>query len=279
MIRYEGFLTIDGREFLDGTEPKGLPPGVYLPASAWKPGVSLPPNTKLVGAPGVIPSQLAAAAAFTGTLRATPQEKRKFWECSVSDELISMHRFQTGRAVLEELKLLGAQIEIKPARDLTSSGALGDGKAECQPADDGRMRFSPGAMSYNAGFGLTWIGAPPFRADETLLHELFHKARQAAGKACLLRTHNEWDNREEFYAILVTNICRSERGSSLLRGSHRPRFEMLKDDDATLAQRHTIDLFVLKKDMPRLWQKLAAIPARFNPLREWERQEQMPKSA
>ncbi len=278
MIRYEGFVTIDGREFLDGTEPKGLPPGVYVPASVWKPGVKLPPNTKLSAVPGLI-QQGAAIAGFSAALHAKPEEKRKFWECSVADELLSVNGTKTGRAVLEELRTLGAQVEIKPARDLTSSGALGDGKAQCQPKDDGRMRFSPGVMSYTAGIGLTWIGAPPYRADEVLLHELFHKARQAAGKACVLKTFNEWDNREEFYAILVTNICRSERGSALLRGSHRPRFEMLQDDAATVAQRHNIDLFVLKEDMPVLWKKLAAVPGRFNPVREWVRQEELTKVA
>jgi hypothetical protein len=128
-------------------------------------------------------------------------------------------------------------------------------------------------MSYNAGFGLSWIGSPPYRADEVLLHELFHKTRQAAGKACTLNTSNEWDNREEFYAIMVTNILRSERGAALLRGSHRPKFDPLLMDEVDFAKQYLMALFDLKKEMQRLWLRLATVPGRFNPIREWIRQD------
>jgi hypothetical protein len=57
--------------------------------------------------------------------------------------------------------------------------------------------------------------------DDQLLHELVHALREMRGELNQIPTDDKaWDNEEEFFAILVTNIYLSELGKKYLQGNH-----------------------------------------------------------
>jgi hypothetical protein len=57
--------------------------------------------------------------------------------------------------------------------------------------------------------------------DYQLLHELVHAVREMRGQLQMVPTVNkEWDNQEEFFAILIANIYLSETGKRYLGASH-----------------------------------------------------------
>ena len=80
-----------------------------------------------------------------------------------------------------------------------------------------RILFNPGDYGHHHFTSAETAG---FRPDEILLHELFHARRQMAGQEERVPMGHHFDNQEEFYAVMVTNIYSSECGAMLLRGSH-----------------------------------------------------------
>jgi hypothetical protein len=67
--------------------------------------------------------------------------------------------------------------------------------------------------------------------DETLLHELVHSLRELLGQFHRYPTVvSGYDNEEEFFAILLTNIYISEKGGEVLRSSHHGAFGALSPD-------------------------------------------------
>jgi hypothetical protein len=272
MISWNSFLMIDGRELKNGQGPGPLAPGNYVPASVWRPGVKLPPGTRLWGGPGLgaeIKGALEAShrALFSG------EEVQRFWENGVAEVVKTINTSTVGRAVLDEIQAAGMKVTIKPARNPTACGAKGDPEAKCQPKDDGRMVFSPGALGRSPDRGLSWITSPPYRPDDVLVHELFHKARQARGVACVVPRGDEWHNNEELYAILIANIYLSERGLKLLRGSHRSTFDVLRETADSISDKYSVALYTLQRDMPSFFAKMNAVPCSFNPIRVWTRKE------
>src|SRR5262245_9519538 len=65
-----------------------------------------------------------------------------------------------------------------------------------------------------------YASQPGGAADEVLLHEMLHGLRHMAGQQDMSAIGGGYNTIEEFYAILLTNICMSERGRTLLRKNH-----------------------------------------------------------
>ena len=90
------------------------------------------------------------------------------------------------------------------------------------------------------------LTSPGGRPDEVLLHELVHALRMAQGRSLCLFMPDNYDTIEEFYAILIANIYRSECGYRTLRASHFGKTNLAETDDGRFyaAYKDKIDPFV-----------------------------------
>lgn len=118
-----------------------------------------------------------------------------------------------------------------------------------------------------------------FQPDEVLFHELVHAARYLGGdfKKTPIPKMPEYDNEEEYFAVLITNIYISERGRSFasFSKSHRLRRKpemneqeadpwafLLEDDNYRLVEKFC-------KQHPTIAPIIAHAPADFNPIRDY----------
>jgi hypothetical protein len=113
------------------------------------------------------------------------------------------------------------------------------------------------------------VSGPGATADEILLHEMIHGVRQMMGRSVneTISGNPGMDNYEEFLAILVSNIFRSERGTSQLRMDHHG-FAPLSGptvDPAVFASTYDRYLSYFDVEQPRFCKNLRTIKASFNP--------------
>jgi hypothetical protein len=118
-----------------------------------------------------------------------------------------------------------------------------------------------------------------FQPDEIVFHELVHAARYLGGdfKQTPIPKMPDYDNEEEYFAVLVTNIYSSEKGRSFasFRKSHRLRLKpgmneqeadpwafLLEDDNYRLVEKFC-------KQHPTIAPIIAHAPADFNPIRDY----------
>lgn len=115
-------------------------------------------------------------------------------------------------------------------------------------------------------------------ADDVLLHEMTHAMRQMSGLMDKTPLGHNYDNEEEFYAILVANIYASEWGrNNDLRLSHHSHDHLGHDQDASakfLPKRdmHDYRYRLIRKlvdEEPQLCHRIAMAPAKFNPIRRY----------
>lgn len=133
-----------------------------------------------------------------------------------------------GRAVLDAIAATGQPVRVQPVSTVATKGRqqyqLDDAhmNAEGLPrGPDGKYRgtltlvhFTPDAeeRGNDARAGM--------RADEVLLHELVHALGMVAGHLFNTPMGDEFDDEDEFKAILVTNIYSSEIGRPLRLSHH-----------------------------------------------------------
>ena len=134
-------------------------------------------------------------------------------------------------------------------------------------------------------------------ADDVLFHELVHAFLQLAQIFRSVPRMDGYHNREDFYAVLFTNIYVSEQNKSLspnhtkhLRGDHNLPFHTLDEGEPDVARAGDPSLQFYKKytfeiddlfhsdsvAMTHLAEKLATVPAAFNPLRSRPKSEYIP---
>lgn len=138
------------------------------------------------------------------------------------------------------------------------------------------IRYSPGnwvadrltLQNFHPGYS-----GPGTDPDEVLLHEVFHGLRAMQGLTMLRNVpfQRKYDSFDEFFAILVTNIFRSELKRPKLRADHSD-FQSLQSHgftnvhewmDYRLNRSH---LRKLRRQMPNLWRDLKGVKAEFNPI-------------
>jgi hypothetical protein len=101
---------------------------------------------------------------------------------------------------------------------------------------DSEVHFTPQETVPICGSGVVASacrlrGQAEHNPDETLLHELVHSLRELLGQFYRYPTVvSDYDNEEEFFAILLVNIYISEKGGKVLRASHRGAFGALSPD-------------------------------------------------
>jgi hypothetical protein len=113
---------------------------------------------------------------------------------------------------------------------------------------------------------------PRWKAEDILLHELFHALRMLTIPDWKTQTHRRlpgpFVHVEELYAILVTNMYVSERGrDNELRGSWSADYEVLDSNDLKIRLDYGLYLTRLEAQMPELTSQLRALPTKFNPFR------------
>jgi len=232
----------------------------------------------------------------------------------IRDNLAAVAKHTTGRAVLAEIRRARNKLTIRPYRpthdgdhNATSQGlsskkstllgfkvrdsdgkavaSLGEGTGEGSRAD---IAFSPEMWGPNGSSNIT---GPSTLPDEVLLHELIHACRQMNGVSHSSAVDSDYENEEEFVAIVLTNIYMSEKKQTVFCGSHGvedrkigkyvvgKKIPILPDPHKFLdnVQRMTPPpdqlLEKVRNRQRDMWNAIKDIPvssAAFNPVREWD---------
>jgi hypothetical protein len=188
----------------------------------------------------------------------------------------------TGRAVLRAIGRIAQRSMLVEPMMGTDGGMPNayampvDKKAARRQGSDTEVRYTPAHWKPSAmhpsvtGFKF-WYG-PGTTPDELLLHEVVHGLRHMAG---LRMTRNVpfqagYDSFEEFYAILIANIYRSELGRLELRHDHHGFMALsaVGINNQTDFYNHRLNqqhLNKLRRQQPALFADLQGVKAKFNP--------------
>ena len=106
------------------------------------------------------------------------------------------------------------------------------------------------------------------RRDEILFHEMTHATHHMAGKMNRSDAPPGFDSKEEFWAIMLTNVYASAWNRPLRKNHHGHRFISLPDAQAFFAKYSTM-VDWMSRDMPVLSRGIADLAwIAFNPLRD-----------
>lgn len=112
---------------------------------------------------------------------------------------------------------------------------------------------------------------PGALGDEILLHEMVHGLRQMMGRSVRESVGGNpgMDNYEEFVAITIANVYRSEVGAPQLRQDHHGFLPLTgpTTNPAVFANTYAQYLNYMDIEMPRLCKNLREASCAFNPLR------------
>jgi hypothetical protein len=187
----------------------------------------------------------------------------------VQVQLEQIARRRTGRALLRAIGSFGREVVIQPWPDKDNPGAntgtesvadaqsatpTGQQLLTCNRGNAGKPILQDGKPLMGTGGGSRsvirfspevseQIRGPGNDADEVLLHELAHAYRMSQGLHRCERMGDsydageDWDSIEEFFAILIANIYRSECRRQGLRADH-----FLKECPGKQRKGHTVCL-------------------------------------
>jgi len=213
-------------------------------------------------------------------------------ERTVTEQLDIIRKRATGRAVVAEVKARPDHVvKIRPFDFLPKEkwklglGALTttlDGPAptwaagvpRCGATFTGKPFCSGHSAPKGTGTGSSaeiYFTASRHRApDETLLHELVHASRMVDGVWYPMPVNGGYGNQEEFLAVLVENIYRSEKGEKRPSDYKGHPIDTAKFLDATSPSPRSV-IAGMRGKQPSLFSALAALPRgmpAFNPVRQ-----------
>jgi hypothetical protein len=186
---------------------------------------------------------------------------REGFEKDVAKVLDAIWATQTGRAVLQLFNSLPGDIFIIPNPGNPDSGTV---NAEARPGSlSSRIPFEPAAFPNDP---------KTLNPGEVLFHELVHSVRELSGKLDQSPIHDAYEDIEEYFAIVVSNVYRSELNRIGLRGGHHSESLPPKQrDDAGVflnAGENRKRLERLRSESPDLFNAVASVgSARWNPIR------------
>lgn len=115
-----------------------------------------------------------------------------------------------------------------------------------------------------------------FQPDDVLFHEMVHALRMLRGLLDLSRIRG-WDNIEDLFAIMLTNIYNSSNNrNNDLRGDHAATFHVLgtsalrpteQIDEQRFYVEFSPDIDRLWRSLPTLCDAISQVPCKWNPLR------------
>jgi hypothetical protein len=137
----------------------------------------------------------------------------------------------------------------------------------------GTGKGSDSAVYFTSQDHLNTLALPGGRPDEVLLHELVHALRSSMALTLCVSPSNiiEYDTVEEFYAILIANIYRSENGYRDLRSNHSGVKTALAPpltDEAVFYRMYQGYVDTLVQQMPSLCCGIGMVMSKFNPIRK-----------
>jgi hypothetical protein len=156
---------------------------------------------------------------------------------------------------------------------LTAKGApiYDKGRPMCQTADGGKHVCAVGTgtgVNADIFFASKKYVSPHNPADEALLHEIVHAMRLVNGVMQFLPMNGGYGNLEEFLAVLVANIYRSEKRVSDLYDYADNLINPQSFLNTILTPTPRLALGILRSGQPMLFKALAQVSAAFNPLRQ-----------
>lgn len=170
----------------------------------------------------------------------------------------------------------GGPNQNQALKDTSNNNLIGDGTGS-----DTIVNFTPAmwvSSDVAAAFGAANAAGPGVRKDEILLHEMVHGMRQMTGTSLCSATPDNpgLDTVEEFMAIVISNMYRSENNMPGLRADHWgfvPLSGDLSDSQAFIDKdkdKPTSNykrLLQLKREHPDLCSNLKKVPSTFNPFK------------
>jgi Effector protein len=130
---------------------------------------------------------------------------------------------------------------------------------------DSIVNYTPSIFTAGSG-GAGQPGAP---ADEILLHEMVHGLRQMMGRSVKERVAGNagMHNYEEFSAIVISNIYRSERGLPGLRQDHQGFVPLAGALTSPATFKATFSQYIsyMNIEMPDMCDRLRKVTCAFNP--------------
>jgi hypothetical protein len=204
------------------------------------------------------------------------------YETAVEGVFADIGKAATGRAVLRAISRTSPRTMLVEPMMGTDGGMPNafakpvDKKAASRQGSDTGIRYTPAHWKPSAAHpsvtGMKFWHGPGTTPDELLLHEVFHGLRHMAG---LRMTRNVplqqgYDSFEEFYAILIANIYRSELKRPWLRHDHHGfmSLEAVGIDNQSEFYKHRLNkqhLNKLRRQQPSLFADLQGVKADFNP--------------
>jgi hypothetical protein len=129
---------------------------------------------------------------------------------------------------------------------------------------DTEIRFS--SATFSAAGAPTGPGTSP---DEILLHEMIHGLRQMQGRSAKesITGNPGMQNYEEFAAITISNVYRSEKGLPQLRADHTGFAPLTGPTTNVATFKSTYESYLshMSVEQPRLCQNLRQLGCAFNP--------------
>lgn len=132
-----------------------------------------------------------------------------------------------GAAPASVQPFLGNEDDPKTTRDeryevATFRGTGTGSDVEVHYTPNATLPACPPRTSTPVGCRPTWLGVDLMSPDDLLVHELVHALRMLRGQSdCIPTRQEDYDNEEEFFAVLVANIYVSEKGNATaLRANH-----------------------------------------------------------
>jgi hypothetical protein len=152
----------------------------------------------------------------------------KVYTAKVREHLTWIYRTKMGRILLASIKFHGRPVIISPYTGTDCNA--GGGWITVGGQRQGFVNYSPDTFSLHGACSVNRAAANAKRGllwDEILFHELVHVFRGVSGKwakSPLAGLMWQYDDTEEFLAVMITNIYISDRTNRIktgLRASHR----------------------------------------------------------
>ncbi|MBC8164564.1 MAG: hypothetical protein H7Y20_01685 [Bryobacteraceae bacterium] len=185
---------------------------------------------------------------------------REHFEADVGKILDSLWVSETGGPVLRALGSTPGMVRILPRPSAPGQHVNSEARVDVLV---GNISFEPAAFSSKLN---------QLSASETLLHELVHVVRRFTGHMRTETTNDAYENIEEYYAIVVENVYRSEFRMVGLRGGHGSESLPPKQRDSAAvflsAGQNRKRLERLRRENPDLFNGIASgSKANWNPFR------------
>lgn len=203
--------------------------------------------------------------------------QREIHENSIRKELNMIRRMKSGHALFREIARGPDLLAILPYIhwDFKEYDKM---NSSARPLPDGGVLILHTKYMWGPT-GTSGFSGPGLNPDEVLYHELVHATRELKGIRSKRPVNRNYDNEEEYLAVVITNIYLSEKwgGTSWLRSGHdagtrliAPGLFLENSEGIDYPPRELIKAF--RGAQHAFYMDLARIDAPFNPIRQFKQE-------